>query len=164
MEKKKPIKRNEALKPLSREHHHGLLLCWKIRQGIKMQVEPKRIKSYTDWFKNKYLYPHFEAEENFVFPVLGDENPFVKKALAEHRRLKRLFNQQSEILKALSLIEEELEKHIRFEERVVFNEVQQAATPGQFEEIEKKHHAIAFSDDTWEDKFWIIKKEIKTEA
>ncbi len=164
MEKKKPIKRNEALKSLSREHHHGLLLCWKIRQGIKMQVEPKRIKSYTDWFKNKYLYPHFEAEEKFVFPVLGDENPFIKKALAEHRRLKRLFNQQSEILKALSLIEEELEKHIRFEERVVFNEVQQAATPGQFEEIEKKHHGIAFSDDTWEDKFWIIKREIKTEA
>jgi len=39
-----PIKRNEALKPLSRDHHHGLLLCWKIRQGIKLNIEPERIK------------------------------------------------------------------------------------------------------------------------
>lgn len=158
MEKKKPIKRHEALKTLSREHHHGLLLCWKIRQGIKFEVEPERMKRYTDWFKAKYLYPHFEAEEEHVFPVLGFEDPLVKKALAEHRRLKRLFNQNSEIFKALCLIEEELDKHIRFEERVLFNEVQQLATSKQFEEIEAKHHGIAFSDDEWEDHFWDLKR------
>lgn len=158
MEKKKPIRRHEALKPLSREHHHGLLLCWKIRQGIKLNVAPDRMKSYTDWFKTQYLYPHFEAEEKYVFPVLGDENQLIKKALAEHRRLKRLFNQKSDIVKALSLIEEELDNHIRFEERVVFNEVQQVASPEEFEEIQEKHHAIAFSDDHWEDHFWDPKK------
>lgn len=155
---KKPIKRHEALKPLSREHHHGLLLCWKIRQGIKLEVEPQRMKNYTDWFKKIYLYPHFEAEEEFVFPVLGDENQHVKKALAEHRRLKRLFDDDGEIIKALSLIEEELDGHIRFEERILFNEVQQVASPEQFEEIERKHHAIPFSDDDWKDHFWDRKK------
>lgn len=154
MEKKKPIKRHEALKPLSREHHHGLLLCWKIRQGIKMEVEPQRMKNYTEWFKTQYLYPHFEAEEAFVFPVLEDDDPLVKKALAEHRRLRRLFDQDSDVLKALSLIEEELDAHIRFEERVVFNEVQRIASSQEFEEIEAKHHAIPFSDDEWEDHFW----------
>ena len=155
---KKPIKRHEALKPLSRDHHHGLLLCWKIRQGIKFEVEPQRMKDYTDWFKNKYLYPHFEAEEEFVFPVLGGENQHVKKALAEHRRLRRLFDDEEEHIKTLSLIEEELDGHIRFEERVLFNEVQQIASPAEFEEIERKHHAIPFSDDDWEDHFWNRKK------
>lgn len=154
MERKKPIKRHESLRPLSREHHHGLLLCWKIRQGLKDGVEPQRMKNYIDWFKGQYLYPHFKAEEEFVFPVLGAENGLVKKALAEHRRLKRLFNQDFDVLKALSLIEEELDGHIRFEERVLFNEVQQAASPDQFLEIEKKHHSIAFSDDHWDDHFW----------
>lgn len=158
MEKKKPIKRHEALKPLSREHHHGLLLCWKIRQGIKMKVEPQRMKNYTDWFKNQYLYPHFEAEEAFVFPVLEEDDPLVKKALAEHRRLRRLFDQESEVLKALSLIEEELDAHIRFEERVLFNEVQKIASPEEFIEIEEKHHAIPFSDDDWKDQFWDKKR------
>jgi iron-sulfur cluster repair protein YtfE (RIC family) len=158
MENKKPIKRHESLKSLSREHHHGLLLSWKIRQGIKLDVEPRRMKNYTDWFKKEYLYPHFEAEEKFVFPVLGSEDLLVKRALAEHRRLRRLFNQQSDILKALSLIEEELDKHIRFEERVVFNEIQKIATPDEFKEIEKNHHALPFSDDDWEDHFWNQKK------
>lgn len=158
MEKKKPIKRHEALKPLSREHHHGLLLCWKIRQGIKLEVDHARMKNYTDWFKKQYLYPHFEAEEEFVFPVLGEENQHVKKALAEHRRLRRLFDQDSEVIKALSLIEEELDAHIRFEERVLFNEVQQIATPEEFDEIEDKHHGIAFSDDDWQDHFWDPKR------
>ena len=30
----KPQKRHKALQPLSREHHHGLLLSWKIRSGF----------------------------------------------------------------------------------------------------------------------------------
>lgn len=153
-EKKKPIKRHEALKPLSREHHHGLLLSWKIRQGIKLEVAPNRMKSYTDWFKKNYLYPHFEAEEEWLFPVLGDDDALIKKALAEHRRLRRLFDDESDLIKSLSLIEEELDAHIRFEERVLFNEVQQNASSEELLEIEKHHHGIVFSDDAWDDHFW----------
>lgn len=44
----KPIKRHTALKPLSREHHHGLLLSWKIREGLKRNIEIPRIKKYID--------------------------------------------------------------------------------------------------------------------
>ena len=150
---KNPIKRHEALKPLSREHHHGLLLCWKIREGIKKDVDVERMKRYTDWFLKNYLIPHFEAEEKHVFPVLGDNDVMVKRALAEHRRLKRLFRKKKDIFKTLNLIEEELESHIRFEERVLFNEIQQKASPEELEEIEKHHHGIKFSDD-YEDEFW----------
>lgn len=151
---KKPIKRHEALKSLSREHHHGLLLCWKIRSGIREGVEISRIKAYTEWFKIQYLDPHFSAEENYIFPVLGNDNELVKRALKEHRRLKRLFSQETEIEIALNSIEEELDKHIRFEERVLFNEIQKIASAVQLEEIEKQHNGIEFSDDNWEDHFW----------
>lgn len=153
---KKPIKRHEALKPLSREHHFGLLLCWKIRQGFKFNVELQRIKSYTDWFKINYLEPHFGAEEEYIFPVLGNDHELVKRALGEHRRLRRLFDQEKELSKALHNIEEELDNHIRFEERVLFNEIQKVATQGQFEEIENRHSTIRFSDDEWKDQFWKI--------
>lgn len=151
---KKPIKRHEALKPLSREHHHGLLLCWKIRQGIRMDVEIPRIKAYTEWFKIHYLDPHFETEEKYIFPVLGNENELVKRALAEHRRLKRLFEQDTDIEIALNSIEEELDSHIRFEERVLFNEIQEVASAEQLEEIENHHSGIEFNDDDWQDHFW----------
>lgn len=151
---KKPIKRHEALKPLSREHHHGLLLCWKLRQGMKKGVEFDRMKQYTDWFRVQYLDPHFDAEEKYVFPVLGNDHEKVKKALAEHRRLRRLFDEQEDIEKALHSIEEELDQHIRFEERDLFNEIQQIASAEEFTEIEQHHNGIAFSDDDWEDHFW----------
>jgi len=149
-----PIRRNEALKPLSRDHHHGLLLCWKIRQGIKPNVEPERIKKYLDWFWISYLKPHFEIEEKYVFPVLGNENELVKQALAEHRKLKRLFENEDAISKAISLIEEELEKHIRFEERVLFNEIEKVASSEQLLQIEidcsDKSFYENLSDPFWE--------------
>jgi iron-sulfur cluster repair protein YtfE (RIC family) len=151
---KKPIKRHEALKPLSREHHHGLLLCWKIREGVKRNVEIGRIKDYIDWFETRYLDPHFEAEEQYIFPVLGNENALVQRALAEHRRLRRLFNQEVEVFKAIHAIEEELDLHIRFEERTLFNKIQEVATPKEYAEIEERHHSINFSDDEWKDHFW----------
>ena len=42
-----PIKRSQALIQFSREHHFGLLLVWKMRQGLKENIEPIRISDYT---------------------------------------------------------------------------------------------------------------------
>ncbi len=147
------IKRVEALKPLSRDHHHGLLLCWKIRQGIKLNVDLERIKKYLDWFWMTYLKTHFEMEEQYVFPVLGSENKLVKQALAEHTRLKRLFESEIDLQKSISLIEEELEKHIRFEERVLFNEIQSAASSEQLRQIEMNCTDKSFYENL-SDVFW----------
>ena len=148
-----PIKRNEFLKPISREHHHGLLLCWKIRTGLKKNVAPERIKKYVDWFFEQYLLPHFEIEELYIFPILGNEHESVKKALSEHRRLARLCNSKTDLLKNLNLIEEELESHIRFEERILFNEIQEVANKTQLEFIKESHSENYFVDNT-NDPFW----------
>lgn len=147
-----PIKRDKNLQSLSRDHHHGLLLCWKIRTGFIKNVEVSRIKRYVDWFYHAHLIPHFEMEEKHIFPILDVNHELVKKALAEHRRLHRLFT-NSDNNKNLSLIEEELEKHIRFEERVLFNEIQKVATKNQLSTISKFHNDEKFNDNT-NDQFW----------
>ena len=139
---------------LSREHHHGLLLCWKIRMGFSKGIEAERIKTYADWFFKTHLIPHFEAEEENIFPIIGNDHELVKKALVEHRRLVRLFGETENVSKSLSLIEEELEKHIRFEERVLFNEIQKVATEKQLETILKLHTDEKFNDNT-DDPFWV---------
>lgn len=149
----KPIKRHKGLQPLSREHHHSLLLCWKIRTGLKKGVELKRIKRYTDWFFVNHIQPHFQAEEDFLFSILGMDHQLVKKALSQHRRLYRLFGNSEEIEKSLSLIEEELEQHIRFEERVLFNEIQKAASAEQLALFNEHHSETKFQENT-EDEFW----------
>lgn len=149
----KPQKRHKALQPLSREHHHGLLLSWKIRAGFIKEIDPKRIRAYADWFFENHLIPHFEIEETHIFPILEAENELIKRALAEHRRLKRLFEDREDDLKTLSKIEEELEQHIRFEERILFPEIQKIATEAQLRQIEIIHQPEKF-DDNESDMFW----------
>jgi hypothetical protein len=150
----KPQKRHKALQPLSREHHHGLLLSWKIRTGFSKNIEPKRIKVYADWFYTNHLLPHFEMEEQHVFTILDAKNELVRKALADHQRLKRLFTEQEDDTKALSKIEEELDKHIRFEERILFPEIQKIATVAQLLLIEEIHQEDDFEDKA-DDTFWL---------
>lgn len=149
----KPIKRNKALVPLSHDHHQGLMLCQKIKKGLKQNIAPGRIKNYTDWFWKNHLIPHFKVEEEHIFPVLGQENKLVKQALEEHQRLKDLFETEIIDQEVFTLIAGELEQHIRFEERILFNEIQKKAEPGQLAEIEKRHHKNDFCD-VWEDPFW----------
>lgn len=151
---KKPIKRKKELQALSRDHHQGLLLSWKIRTALSKKIELSRIKSYLDWFYKEHLLAHFEIEEKYLFPVLGNEHELVKKAIADHRRLSRLFNEENDLEKSINLIEEELEMHIRFEERILFNEIQMAANDDELQLIEKHHHNESFEENT-KDRFWL---------
>ena len=77
----------------------------------------------------------------------------VKQALAEHRRLKRLFENENDLSKTNSLIEEELEKHIRFEERVLFNAIQSVASSEQLIQIEIDCSDKCFYENL-SDPFW----------
>ena len=149
----KPQKRHKALQPLSREHHHGLLLSWKIRAGFSKEIDSKRIRVYANWFFETHLIPHFELEETHIFSILEPENELVKRAFAEHRRLKRLFNHNGDDVKTLSKIEEELEQHIRFEERILFPEIQKVATDAELRHIELIHQPEKFIDNE-SDVFW----------
>lgn len=148
-----PIKRHSALQGVSREHHHGLLLCWKIRTGLSKNVPMERIKDYVDWFYETYLVPHFELEETYIFPIVGNDHPWVKKALSDHRRLNRLFTSTTADMKTLGQIEETLEQHIRFEERQLFNHVQEMVNNKQLDIIKKQHSNEKFNDNI-SDPFW----------
>ena len=149
----KPIKRHQSLQPISREHHQGLLLSWKIREGLKRNITPERIKTYTDWFWETHLKSHFEFEEAYIFPLLGNEHKLIKRALREHRRLKRLFTAANKVDINLSSKEEELIAHIRFEERILFKDIEKVASEEQLIIIENEHSKIKAKN--WEDEFWI---------
>jgi hemerythrin superfamily protein len=153
----KPIKRHLLLQDLSRDHHQGLLLCWKIRTGFKKDIRPQRIMKYVKWFWKNHLIAHFEIEEKVVFPILGNDHESVKKALSEHRKINRLMGGSDELKKRLNSIEEIVEKHIRFEERVLFKEIQAVATEEQLKQVAASHAQEAFVDD-FRDPFWLLSK------
>lgn len=148
-----PVETN-ALKTLSLEHRQVLQVCENIRIGLRKSVEKVRIRRYIDWFKKEYLDLHFDLEEQHIFPLLGS-NVRVKKALANHRRIKKLLSCDCDNERVLNLLEEELSTYIRFEERVLYKEIAFHATPEDLAHIEKLHDNISFSEDEWQDKFWL---------
>lgn len=148
-----PIKRHKALQHWSRDHHHGLLLSWKIKKGFLLNIDSQRIKNYTDWFWKNHLKLHFETEEKYVFPILGNQHQLVKRALDEHQTLKAFFEHPQADTEVLSEIETLINDHIRFEERVLFNAIQEAATEEEMELLIKHHNAEPHCE-VWEDEFW----------
>ncbi len=146
--------RNDVLLYVSEEHQYSILLCQKIREGFRKEIDIKRIKRYADWFFETYLNPLITHEEQFVFPVIGMKNPRVKRALANHRRLRRLFNQTIDLNKALNYIEEELQQHVSYEQRVVFNEFENKASETDLAIIKNNIQKKIFEDNL-EDTFWV---------
>lgn len=154
MKKPKPIKRDKALQPLSHDHHHGLMLCWKIKQGLKKGVTAERIMGYASHFFRDQLEEHFREEEEFLFPLLGMENEIVKKAVEEHKELKSLFFDSS-TEEGCEAIAKQLNDHIRFEERILFNEIQKKTGKEELQKMNAQLHSRPAERDLyWEDTFW----------
>ncbi len=148
-----PIKRHHSLQPLSRDHHDALLLVWKIRKGISLNVDASRIQKYVDRFITEHLIPHFKIEEEHLFVLAEKDSAAVKQALAEHADLILLFNSEIKNYDLLNKIADLLEAHIRFEERVLFNEIQSVAGDAELKALEALHASHPFCD-TEEEVFW----------
>ncbi|UMB52374.1 hemerythrin domain-containing protein [Lutibacter sp. A64] len=147
------IKRHQSLQEFSKDHHQALLLCWKIKVGLSKKVEVDRIKTYVNWFYETHILEHFQLEERYMFPVLGGEHPLIIQALEEHNLIIALFINTTEIENSLTRLHVKLKEHVRFEERILFNEIQAVATKEQLEDIEKFHNETKFVDNL-NDVFW----------
>lgn len=149
-----PLKFHRSLEPVSDEHYDILFFGWKISEGLRNEVKIDRIKAYANWFKEVYIDPHFQIEKELVFPILGLQNVRVKRAMANHRRLVRLLNDKKNVVRSLNRVEEEIGRYIRFEERILYKEIQKIATPQQLQKIEEHHKSLELPKETWEDEFW----------
>ena len=137
MEAHKPIKRSKAFVQFSREHHFGLLQVWQIRQDITNGVDGQLISKHTLEFFNKDLRGHFKREEDFLFSKLPVGDLLREQAEKEHSQLYQLIDciaQDRINKKLLQHFAGILESHIRFEERILFNHLQD--TMGE-EELER---------------------------
>ncbi len=134
-----PLERHALLRSVSHEHHEALVFCWRLRKALEHGADPTEQMGPAVDFYHRRLLPHFAIEEEVVFPVLGALDPQVKRAIAEHRRLTRLFLSKGDPLSTLSRIEDELQAHVRFEERLLFPRIQAVATEQQLERIDRMH-------------------------
>ena len=156
-----PIKRHKAIVSFSKDHHLGLLLVWKIRQGLKKAISIERISNYVLSFFTENLQNHFNEEEEMLFCKLPDGDDLRKQAEADHKAIYKLIvaireNKNDAYL--LNQFADKLEKHIRFEERELFNHLQKNIASEELAEIEKRLSNDGKTiDEKWPDPFWNIK-------
>jgi hemerythrin-like domain-containing protein len=159
---KKPIKRNENISKLSKDHHFTLLFCWKIRQGLKFEVEPGEIKDYIQYFWRQFMQPHFAEEETILFAQI--KNAEVQRALNEHKQIaeqiKALDNNTHNSTEQISMLAEMVDNHVRYEERQLFPHLEKILTAEQLDNIGRQlavHHNPELKDD-FANEFWLRKK------
>lgn len=161
MKATKPIKRNPILIEFSKDHHFGLLLVWKIRQGFKSKIEPERISRYLLFYFDNDLMRHFAEEEKLLFVKLDEHAELRKQAESDHALIYKLVeqikqnNNDSQLIKQFA---DKLEEHIRFEERGLFNYIQVCLSEDELTGIAKQFSRRDHDVDTlWHDDFWIVK-------
>lgn len=158
----KPIKRNENLVKLSKDHHVGLLFCWKLRQGVKYHIETDRMIKYVKYFWAHHFSGHFKEEEEILFAPIKDKE--VQKAMADHQKIKifvdkisvsGMENEGDVLLEFADTVDE----HIRFEERVLFPHLQEKLSVKQIKKIGGQLVHAPFTDE-YEDEFWVKSKSL----
>ncbi|KAA9038023.1 hemerythrin domain-containing protein [Ginsengibacter hankyongi] len=156
----KPIKRSEHMLKLSKEHHSGLLFCWKIRQGLKRGVTTERIIKYTQYFWSHHLDEHFREEETILFSPLKDE--LVQRAIEHHKQIKHTLgalqgSSADDAKQKLAQLANLVDDHIRYEERKLFPHLEKTLSDEQLNKIGQQLAALqpSPSTDDFEDQFWV---------
>ncbi len=157
--KTNPIKRSDYIITFSRDHHGGLLFCWKIKQGLKNEIAFDRIDKYVQFFWEEHLKQHFQEEEELLFNRL--QCRLTDKGRDDHRILTRWFQQIIEnglnTKKEYDFFAELLKNHIRFEERELFpyleTELPVLVLEGIRDSLAKTHEHPFI--DNYTDEFWV---------
>lgn len=151
------LKRNENLVALSREHHYGLLFCWKIRQGLKKEVSLERMRLFVIHFWQNHLSIHFKKEEETLFRK--GENSLYRAAEEEHALIESLVDNivsnEASNMDTYSALANLVEKHIRFEERALFPSIEKSLSDEELVKIGSKLTVEEIGDMPYNDEFWI---------
>ncbi len=144
------MKRHASLVPLSRDHHHGLVMARRLILGRSTNPHAdwpadraRQAKRLVEFFET-HLRSHFDAEEVHVFPVaardLRDGPSRTRALIAEHETMRAMVrglaaDPTSCLEERLTAFGKLLEEHIHTEERVLFEQMQAACEPDVLETL-----------------------------
>ncbi len=132
-----PLKRHVSLQPFSREHFGGLVQARRLQEAAAGAAEDRRRK-VADFERlwRAELAGHFDDEERLLRGLMDAEQR--RRLLEEHREIRGLVATvegagdaseiEPDVLRRLGQL---LHDHIRWEERVLFPAIEQAADAEQ---------------------------------
>ena len=144
------MKRHRGLIPLSHDHHSALVLAQRLILGRSTAPRSdwptdrrQQVSRVVEFFKTD-LRPHFEAEEAHVFPAavehLREGAALARQLIEEHddmrARIRGLEQEPTtDLEQRLSSIGDCLKAHIRKEEGILFERMQEEMDPAELEAI-----------------------------
>ena len=149
------MKRHKSLVPLSRDHHDGLVVAQGLIKGRSTAPGSTWPSDRTQQasrlvvFFETHLRKHFEVEETHLFPVvrasLRDGPELVNQLTSDHDVMRgwvRDLVQDSTtgLADRLRSFGKLLEAHIRTEERLLFERIQEEMDPVELETIGMRLH------------------------
>ncbi len=126
------MKRAEALRALSREHHVALELALRLRRATDADADAVAAAAIGFWYTEARA--HFREEEELLLPAfsrhVGATDPDMVRVLVEHVELRRRFADVESGAGAdpaeLRRLGELLAGHVRHEERTLFGRIEAA--------------------------------------
>jgi hemerythrin-like domain-containing protein len=123
------MKRHPSLRDLSVEHHHALVQAHRLQRAADADDQTRRtVEQEFFRFWHEHTNPHFREEDEALLPFFArygdvDQEP-IRKMQREHILIRRdvglLRAMSTHGAGALRSLGEQLEAHVRLEERVVF--------------------------------------------
>ena len=142
------MKRHPSLRPFSDDHHQGLVNARRLRRAASGEGSnpASTAQDFLDFWQRDTSH-HFRKEEDVLLPVLAryggdlDERPILQM-LTQHARIRGLAMQLGDELEqgevredTLRSLGEQLEAHIRLEEREVFPLIEETLPEGALQEV-----------------------------
>jgi hemerythrin-like domain-containing protein len=122
------MKRRAELHGLSDDHHTALIVALRCRRAAAQQGNLSLDEAWgqAQRLAHDQLRAHFLVEENLLLPALVElgEQAMAARIAEEHRSLERLLEISDPGDAHVAEFAELLDDHIRFEERVVFEQTQ----------------------------------------
>lgn len=153
------MKRDPNLYPLSWQHQNGLMAVLLLKKGISKGADVLVMSDFIHSLWEAELKDHFLAEEEALVPGNQQQHQaYYQQLKTEHQLLVGMIetiNRQEADLFLIDKFQQQLEQHIRFEEREFFPWLEQHFSAAELEKMgEQLQHLPSKTCVNYKVKFW----------
>jgi hemerythrin-like domain-containing protein len=137
------MKRAEAMRQLSRDHHKALVVAQRLRRVEEPEVEACALE-FLDYWRG-HGRRHFQVEEEVLLPAYERfataQEEAVVRVLTDHVTIRRRATDIEAGAKSVRSLRELgtiLDEHVRHEERVLFPRIEQTLPAGELENLARE--------------------------
>ncbi len=143
-----PIHRHDAIAPFSRDHYVGLVQARHLIKSAGGDAVDRRrvVAQFIDAWDGD-IVEHFRDEERLLLPLMNEADQ--EHMRAQHKQIAELADRVRAERKKVDPVDsllrelgELLESHIRWEERELFNRLQDDLSAGELDELQRSTASI----------------------